>query len=301
MCNYHIKTKDDLRSYISTFMIRMKDNLLQCKLTANLNNRINAVVVSDIGRVRSNNEDNYILGRHINEQFLDHSELLEYRSVTREKCYLAGVFDGIGGAEAGEIASKTAAECFRESLERISAVASKKKADCILRETFSEANNRIILLQKKLGFIGTTGTVLLHYGDEFKVYHMGDSRAYLFRNDALYQITKDQTLSNMKIEMGIYPPDDPRVEWDKHKLTYFIGKDETMKNLELEESEWIPVVRGDQILLCSDGLYGMCSDNEISHVIQMNKSVQEIATDLVSLAKGNGGEDNITCVLVKFS
>ena len=299
MCNHHIKTKDDLRSYISKFMIRMKDNLLQCKLTANLNNRINAVVVSDIGRVRSNNEDNYILGRHINEQFLDHSELLEYRSVTREKCYLAGVFDGIGGAEAGEIASKTAVECFRESFERISAAASKEKMDCILRETFSEANNRINLLQKKMGFIGTTGTVLLYYDGEFKIFHLGDSRAYLFHNDALYQITKDDTLSNMKIEMGIYLPDDPRVEWDKHKLTCFIGKNETMKNLELEESEWIPVVHGDQILLCSDGLSDMCSDNAISYVIQRNKSVQETAMDLVSLAKENGGEDNITCVLIK--
>ena len=263
--------------------------------------RIQAAVLSDIGCVRSKNEDNYIFCRCINEQFHDYSECFDYHLETSKKYCLAGVFDGMGGLASGEIASKTAAECFRESRERISDVASKEKADCILRETFCEANNRITLLQNKLGFIGTTGTVLLHYGDEFKVYHLGDSRAYLFRGNALYQITKDQTLSNMKIELGIYSSDDPQVEWDKHILTHFIGKDVAMLNLEMEESEWIPVSHGDQILLCSDGLYDMCSDNEICCVIRGGKSVQETALNLVSLAKENGGEDNVTCILVKFS
>lgn len=268
--------------------------------TKNLCN-IHAVAVSDAGCTRLNNEDTYLLFGKVNQNSLNQSQTSVLLPMAKRMVHLAGVFDGIGGGELGEVASKIAAECCRDSVEGISAGLSKEKIDCIIRGAFFEANKRIILLQKKIGFIGTTGTVLLYYGGEFKVYHLGDSRAYLFRNDALYQITKDQTLSNMKIEMGIYPPDDPRVEWDKHKLTHFVGKDGTMKNPELEESEWIPVVRGDQILLCSDGLYGMCSDNEISCVIQRKRSVQETAMDLVSLAKENGGEDNITCVLVKFS
>lgn len=100
------------------------------------NRKIQAAVFSDVGCAGSKNEDNYILGRRINEQFLDYSEFLDYHLETNEKYCLTGVFDGIGGGELGEIASKIAAECFRDSAERISAGLSKEKIDYIIRGGF---------------------------------------------------------------------------------------------------------------------------------------------------------------------
>ena len=138
-------------------------------------------------------------------------------------------------------------------------------------------------------------------GAEFKIYHLGDSRAYLVHEDELIQITKDQTLAQMKMEVGMYREDDPSVEADKHKLTEYIGRDWTKENLKPVESRWLSVRRNDRILLCSDGLYDMCADDVISGILRKNTSVAEIASELVNTAKANGGEDNITCVVILFS
>ena len=262
--------------------------------------RVYSVAISDIGCLRSNNEDNYILCKKTNQHFLDHSESSIYLPCSKSNVYLAGVFDGIGGGNIGEKAAKTAADSFRNSFECIADVTSKNHLDKLFVEVFSEANDQIVQLQQDYGFVGTTATVLSYYCGECKIYHLGDCRAYLFRDNDLFQLTTDHTLSNMKIKMGIYPSGYPQEEQDKHKLTHFLGKKSSSGNLNLETTEWIPVGPDDQILLCSDGLYNMCSDVEITRVIQTCGSTYDAASSLVALAKRNGGEDNITCVLIKF-
>lgn len=253
--------------------------------------------VSDVGCMRRNNEDNYILGKHMNTDSADRSETTISAS---RGWFFAGVFDGMGGGEAGELASRFSSEIFLENLACLGRYAGKEDVDWTVRKAFQEANNRIISLQETYEIFGTTGTVFCSNGIEFKIYHLGDSRAYLLRERALVQLTKDQTLAQMKMEIGLYDENDPQAEAEKHKLTEYIGRDWTLENLKPVENYWRPVCPGDYFLLCSDGLYDMCADEEIVQVLENEPSVRQKAVKLADLANCHGGVDNITCVLTVF-
>lgn len=261
----------------------------------------NGSVVSDVGCLRSNNEDNFILGPYMNVDSSDRSEFSFSVSDVSGVWQFAGVFDGMGGGEMGELASRDTAAIFLKAFSRLSGTPDKSEVDLCIRKAFLEANNRIIAHQKSYKIFGTTGTVLCFNGTEFKIYHLGDSRAYLARRNELLQLTKDQTLAQMKLEVGMYREDDPAAEADKHKLTEYIGRDWTQENIRPVESRWIPVEGGDCVLLCSDGLYDMCTNEEISEILFTGESVDGKASDLVKKAISGGGEDNITCVVVLFS
>lgn len=257
--------------------------------------------VSDVGCIRENNEDNYIFEKNINRDSSDRSEIACSLARVSGEWHFAGVFDGMGGGEMGELASRETAEIFLKAFDSLSEAQSKTEIDLALRKAFLEANNRIVSLQKEYKIFGTTGTVLCTNGAEIKIYHLGDSRAYLIHEDKLVQITKDQTLAQMKMEVGMYRENDPSAEADKHKLTEYIGRDRTKENIKPVESRWLPVQKSDRILLCSDGLYDMCADDEIARILCKNSSVADMALELVNTAKTNGGKDNITCIVVLFS
>lgn len=263
--------------------------------------RFAGAVVSDVGCVRSNNEDNYVLGRYMNVNSSDHSEVSVSFSDASGAWQFAGVFDGMGGGEMGELASRDTAAIFLEAFDRLNSLPSKTEVDLCIRKAFLEANNRIIALQKEYKIFGTTGTVLCTNGVEFKIYHLGDSRAYLVRENELLQLTKDQTLAQMKLEVGMYREDDPAAEADKHKLTEYIGRDWTRENIKPVESRWIPIQAGDCVLLCSDGLYDMCENEEIASILCGNGNIEEKTAFLVQKAISEGGEDNITCLVVSFT
>lgn len=257
-------------------------------------------VVSDIGCVRLTNEDNYALDGHMNANMEEHSEASVSLSKTSGKWWLAGVFDGMGGGEMGELAARDAAEIFREAFRGIGSNLPKDEVDSIVRKAFLRANNRIVDLREKYNVYGTTGTVIASNGFDFKIYHLGDSRAYIFRENDLFQLTKDQTLAQMKIDSGIYGPDDPDADADRHKLTEYIGRDWTRENIRPVESQWIPVRLGDGVLICSDGLYGMCSDEEITGILRRAGDLDEKCAMLVDRARRHGGVDNITSILIWF-
>lgn len=257
--------------------------------------------VSDVGRVRPNNEDNYVLGKYTNSNSSDHSEIAVSVSNSTDAWQFAGVFDGMGGGEAGELASKFSAEIFLSAFSNLKGIPSKTEVDLVLRKAFLEANNRIIQLQQECRVFGTTGTVLCANGMEFKIYHLGDSRAYLVRENELFQLTKDQTLAQMKIDVGLYDHNHPQAEAEKHKLTEYIGRDRTRESIRPVESLWNEIQSGDQILLCSDGLYDMCTSEEISNILGGEGGMAAKAARLVKAAVANGGIDNVTCVLVAFT
>lgn len=257
-------------------------------------------VISDIGCVRLTNEDNYTIFKNMNADLKEHSEASVFFPKASGEWRFAGVFDGMGGGEMGELAAHDTAEIFQKAFCRISKDLPKAEVDSIMRKTFLDANNRIIDLQQKYSVFGTTGTVIGSNGFDFKIYHMGDSRAYLFRENELFQITKDQTLAQMKIDSGIYRPDDPAADVDKHKLTEYIGRDWTRENLRPVESQWIPIQPDDNILICSDGLYDMCTDEEITEILRKDATVEEKCAMLINKAREHGGDDNITSMLILF-
>ena len=257
-------------------------------------------VISDVGCVRKNNEDNFVFERNMNRDSVDRCQIDVSYSKFFDEWHVACVFDGMGGGAMGEVASKNAAEIFLNNLSGLTSSQVKAEVDLILRKAFLEANNHIIALRSEASILGTTATAFCSNGTEFKVYYLGDSRAYLARGKELLQLTRDQTLAQMKIDAGIYRQDDLLVEVDKHKLTDFIGRDRTRENIRPEESLWLPVQKGDRILLCSDGLSGMCTDNEISKILFEAASSEEAAGNLVCTAKAKGGADNITCIVLFF-
>lgn len=257
--------------------------------------------ISDIGCVRSTNEDNYVICKHMNTDLKEHSEASVSFPETFGEWIFAGVFDGMGGGEMGELAAHDTAEIFLKAFWEIDKDMPKAGVDSIMRKAFLQANNRIIDLQQKYRVYGTTGTIVGSNGFVFKIYYLGDSRAYLFRGNDLFQLTKDQTLAQMKIDSGIYREDDPATVADKHKLTEYIGRDRTRENIKPIESQWIPIQSGDYIFLCSDGLYDMCTDVEIADVLRKDMVIKEKCAMLINKAREHGGEDNITGVLMLFS
>ncbi len=257
-------------------------------------------VISDVGCVRKNNEDNFIFGRNRNRDSVDRCKIEVSFSELSEEWHMACVFDGMGGGERGEVASNIAAEVFLDALNGLAKSQTRAEVDLLLHKAFLEANNRIISLRNEYPILGTTATVFCSNDTEFKVYHLGDSRAYLARKGELLQLTKDQTLAQMKIDAGIYREDDPLAQGDKHKLTEFIGRDRTRENLRPEESHWFSVQKGDRILLCSDGLTNLCREEGIAGIIFEASTPVEAVSRLVSAAKEKGGTDNITCIALFF-
>jgi serine/threonine protein phosphatase PrpC len=169
----------------------------------------------------------------------------------------------MGGGKKGEVAARLAAEAFREVAGRLRHIREPEMADRMIRAAFQQANNRVLPLRTECGAYGTTVTVVCTNGSVFKIYSLGDSRGYLLRNRDLFQLTRDHTLAQMKIEAGTYKQDDPQVKKDRNRLTEYIGRDSTGEGIGPEETQWLPLTAGDSILLCSDGLYDMCGNGEI--------------------------------------
>lgn len=257
-------------------------------------------VISDVGLARPNNEDNYVLDGSINiapNAAPRHMAELTAGG-TDPGWHIAGVFDGIGGGENGQLAAHTAAEVFSQAWLKAGAHFTEDNMDLLIRQCFLLANNRIAGIRKSGKSCGTTGTVLCTNGSAFKLYHLGDSRAYLFRESELFQLTKDQTLAQLKIDTGIYPASGLQVRAEQHILTEFIGRDQTMENTRPVESQWISLQENDCLLLCSDGLYDLCEHTRISSILASAPSAKEAAEKLTDTAISCGGTDNITCLVI---
>ena len=188
--------------------------------------KLECCAVSHVGRVRGNNEDNFILTDRWNETSGDYKMDARRMAVSRGKWLVLGVFDGMGGGEMGEAASRAASMRFL-TLQRMLKRCPPERLSSLVRRAFQDANNDIVALQEQAAVFGTTATVLCTNGEAFRIWHQGDSRAYLLRGGILRQLTEDQTLAQMKIRVGLCRADDPKLEPDRHKLTDYVGKDWT--------------------------------------------------------------------------
>ena len=261
----------------------------------------NGYVASNVGLKRANNEDNFLLNQRWNtESALESEEFLYIPNIKETTWCCVGVFDGMGGGENGELASIFATEEFKKIFDEVNSTTSEMEIEAMARQGFLNANRRIVEEQQFHAMYGTTGTVICTNGTKFKVFHLGDSRAYLFREkNEFYKLTKDQTLANLKLEAGFYSNEDEIPEKEKHQLTEYIGCDRTLEHLRPIESEWMELLLEDKLLICSDGLYDMCTDEQISNIMKQSDSPKEIVEQLVASALEEGGIDNITCLLLK--
>jgi len=260
--------------------------------------KFTAVAHSDKGKIRANNEDNfYFNGIHLNAENRDERNYFSDNPAGADLIY--GVFDGMGGEALGEEASLIVAETLKKYHNRINKHQSANDDNTVLR-VVEEANSKICDKMVETGErrIGTTFAAISIKDDKAKVYNVGDSRVYLFRNNKLKQVSVDDTTAQRLINMGVLTKEKAKTHEDRHKLTQHLGiyKDEMI--VEPHISNEIVIKKGDCFLLCSDGLTDMVEDEKISEIIKKSKNCKVAARKLVEEALENGGRDNVTVVMI---
>jgi serine/threonine protein phosphatase PrpC len=203
------------------------------------------------------------------------------------------VADGMGGAQAGEVASKVAVEAFEQGLPEAGS------AEQRLVQRTREANQQIHELshaeQERAG-MGTTLTAAYVDGDELAIAHVGDSRAYLLRRGELKRLTRDHTLVGALVEQGKLTEEEAAEHPQRSIITRALGPEAYV-----EVDTWrYPLRAGDVVLLCSDGLTSMVSDERIADLLLAAASLEQMADRLIDEANAAGGRDNITVVLFRI-
>jgi protein phosphatase len=225
---------------------------------------------TDPGRVRRRNEDAFVLDPP-----------------------LFAVADGMGGAQAGEVASRLTAAAFREFHE-----ADRLPPDERLQAIIQEANRRIYdRAHADSGFsgMGTTVTAALLTGGRVTIGHVGDSRAYRIRNGELEQLTDDHSLVGDLMRSGRLTPEEADAHPQRSVITRALGTDPEVD----VDTLTVEATPGDLFLLCSDGLTTMVADDDILGILAAAPTLDDAARTLVRAANTGGGEDNVTVVLFR--
>jgi PPM family protein phosphatase len=246
---------------------------------------------TDIGREREKNEDNHLVVDLSTAQ-RDADKITEVGL----RGLALGVFDGMGGAAAGEVASQMAADIVNESLLKLAPDLTSREFARALRTTVERANDAIFAHGRshtERKGMGTTCTLVAMRGTELFVGQVGDSRAYILRSEKLFRITKDQSLLGHLIEIGQVVSEHSKNAPASNLILQALG---TKSRVKVDLSR-VDVRRGDRLLLCSDGLHGHLSDDEMQKICIEFSDAEACAKRLVDLANEAGGLDNITVVV----
>ncbi len=236
---------------------------------------------TDTGRVRSNNEDSIAVD---------------------ESCGVAVLADGMGGYAAGEVASGMACDFIKSELGRWLREASSNASDGDVKRAMDicvDNANRAIFgaasSNPTYAGMGTTLVLAVFRSGRLLLGHIGDSRAYRWREGQLQQITKDHSLLQEQIDAGILTPEQAQYAANKNLVTRALG----VEDLVLMETHLHDIQSGDIYLMCSDGLSDMLRDQQIAEVMAAHTSLPDMGAALVAAANDAGGRDNIAVVLVR--
>ena len=206
------------------------------------------------------------------------------------------VADGMGGHKAGALAAQMAVE---ELQRHIGGAAASDPADTVIAAAFKATNDAVYKRSHSgdsaTDGMGTTAVMVLISGRVAKVAHVGDSRAYLYRNGSLSQLTTDHTIVQRMVQAGMLKPEEAADHPQSSVLERAIGSAQTVE-VDIRSHQ---LQSGDALLLCSDGLSGYVSDAQIEDVLRNERTVQETTADLVRLALDKGGRDNVTVQMVR--
>lgn len=249
---------------------------------------LRSAALTDVGRVREHNEDAVLV--------LDYLRSCEIEPAARG---LYVVSDGMGGAEAGEVAAAIAVATIRDYVEtRFSQEAAAAPAK-LLQEALEEANRKILEYQAahpEARGMGATAVAALVLPPQAAIAWVGDSRAYLQDATGLRQLTKDHSLVQRLVEIGQISADEAATHEHKNVITRSLGARRTGP-AGVETTE-LRLKRGDRLLLCSDGLTAHVSDREISEILLKHDDPHAANRELVVAANAGGGTDNISVILV---
>lgn len=206
---------------------------------------------------------------------------------------VVAVADGMGGHQAGEVASAIAVRVLQEEVARAGVRARPPGAE-VLANAVREANAEIMAEagDDRRG-MGTTLTVALIARDRVCLAHVGDSRGYLLRDGRLQQLTRDHSWVADQVQAGLLSPDQAVNHPHRNLLTRALGMDRSI----MVDAETTSLRSGDVLLLCSDGLHGVVPEPEVARAMVKAAGVQEAAEALVALANARGGPDNVTAVV----
>jgi serine/threonine protein phosphatase PrpC len=237
---------------------------------------LDCALISDIGLRRKQNQDT---------------------GAVRPDLGLFIVADGMGGHQGGETASQMCVETVLET------VGNSEESDSTLLEKAITAANQAILKRAgedpKLNGMGTTATVLRIRGNEATLLQVGDSRAYFWTSEGIWQLTRDHSLVQEKLRAGLINRDQVKSDEMKNVITRSVGYEPGLK----ADLYSMPVARGDGFLLCSDGVSGPVDDALMFEILEETRksglSLGEAAKRLIQTANSKSGDDNATVVLVK--
>ena len=223
---------------------------------------------TDVGLQRTDNED----------RFLARSPLF-------------AVADGMGGHQAGEVASQLVITTLTETTETTPVPTSDEVVEAIERSNLqirSEARRNA-----EMAGMGTTCTTLV-IGDRVRIAHVGDSRAYRLRDGRLEQLTDDHSLVATMVREGLLDPDAAKTDGRRNIVTRALGAEDVIRVDRID----IDVASGDRLILSTDGLHGQVDDATIAAVLAEATTVGDAADRLVRLANGAGGDDNVTVIVI---
>ena len=255
----------------------------------NLSQSLQSASLTDPGRVRDHNED-----------------CIE----SRPEIGLFVLADGMGGYNAGEVASGMATSLIADGLQeewkpadvqRLSREEAKALSEKLIREQIGRANNAIFTTSQnnpECAGMGTTLVVCLFYDNFLTVAHIGDSRLYRLRGETMEQVTRDHSLLQEQLDSGLITPEEAKLSQNKNLVTRALGIDPTV-DAEIHVYETQP---DDSYVLCSDGLSDMVEDEEIRlTLITLKQNPNLLVQQLIQAANDNGGRDNISAMLIRVA
>lgn len=247
---------------------------------------IEAACGCNIGRVRKNNEDNFYFSGRMLPCDNNGLRMVYTQKINSDEMPLFAVFDGMGGEEAGEVASFQAANVTDKCAEQLKKYLIPPRE--FLEDMCAKMNRAVCEESQKLAFgrMGSTVASMLFVNDTAYVCNLGDSRVYRLRDNELMQLSEDHT--------ELLPPNVTR----KPRLTQHLGIFEDELRLEPHIAKG-GIKKDDRYLLCSDGLTDMLSNAEICAILKDHQSVRQATAKLIDLALGHGGKDNITVILCR--
>jgi protein phosphatase len=250
--------------------------------------QVSAAVLSDVGMVREHNEDAVMAVEYRRDSLVEPTEN-----------HLYAVCDGMGGAEAGEIAAAIAVATIRGYVQERLAGADMLDPCKVMVAALEEANSKLIEYQTahpESRGMGSTGVSALVRPPEVALAWVGDSRAYLLEGGTLKQVTKDHSLVQRLVEIGQISAEEAKHHEHKNVITRSLGARQS--GPAGAESVAFRLRRGDRILLCSDGLTAHVDDPEIARILRRHGSPAEAARELIAAANAGGGTDNISVAVV---
>jgi serine/threonine protein phosphatase PrpC len=247
---------------------------------------------TDLGKVRTNNEDAFVVSDLMGSAPI-HAMSSPISLEVRDRGILLAVSDGMGGMQAGEVASALVLHALRLGMSTVNA----SSAEVALRASVEGANQQVWNSARETGRdgMGATLTAMLLYAGCAYIAEIGDSRAYLLRGQRLVQLTRDQSYVQSLLDSGALT----RQEADTFEYKNVILQAMGLKPDVVVALNRLALRRHDRYLLCSDGLSGKVQDGEIQGVVLAASTLESACAKLIEMALDRGGEDNVTVVLAQ--